>query len=188
MVRVNNQTSRNLYTYFVANVGSTSNVIGSTQPPSVFLKTINGVPQPAVVIKKNNKYNFHGPYTLLIVGKELNATHVSGVNGNTVSNTQTIPVIESFGMYTLTSGDQLVYFNSTGNDVTIGSGTELTKAVMWSFLGLSIALFIVLIVLIVFHFTSHTKTAKDDMKLSASIAKTIEESHAHTPHNNLNNT
>lgn len=177
MVSVNNQTSENLYIYFITRIGSTSTVVGSLQPPSVVLKTINGVPQP-IIIKKNTKYNFHGPYNILIAGKKLSDSHVLNNIASNASSVPMRPIVESFGTYKLTSGDQIVYYNGTGNDITVGSGTELTKAIMWSFMGIAIALFVVLIAVIVIHFTSHAKAAKDDMKLSASLANTISNSHA----------
>lgn len=69
---------------------------------------------------------------------------------------------------TLQSQDVLFEVGTSGGNVLVGSGTTLTKALMWAFFALMIALIIVVIVLLAVHFKRVHK--QDQVAASAADA------------------
>jgi len=70
--------------------------------------------------------------------------------------------------HTLQSQDILFEVGTSGGNVLVGSGTTLTKALMWAFFALMIVLIIVVIVLLVVHFKRVHK--QDEVAASAADA------------------
>lgn len=82
---------------------------------------------------------------------------------------------------TLQSEDVLFEVGTSGGNVLIGSGTTLTKALMWAFFAMMIALIIVVIVLLVVHFKRVHEQDKVAAAAADALVATNDATKAHPP-------
>jgi hypothetical protein len=80
---------------------------------------------------------------------------------------------------TLQSQDLLFEVGTSGGTVLVGSGTALTKALMWVFFVLMILLIIVVIVLLVIHFHRNHQQAKVAASVADSLVNTANGTASH---------
>lgn len=150
-VKVENQTSGSLYVYEVSKVTYPAT---KEETPTVTLKSST----PLATVKTNKTKNLDVEKNLVLL--------ITRQDGN-VTN--------------LDSQDILFTVGDSGGTVLVGSGTVLTKALMWAFFGLMIALIIVVIVLLVIHFKRNHASDKAAAETASALAATNASNTAHPP-------
>ena len=155
-VKVENQTSGSLYVYEVSKVTYTATE--EETPPTVTLKSST----PLATVKTNKTKDLDVDKNLvLLITRQKGDGSKNGMN--------------------LDSQDILFTVGISGGTVLVGSGTVLTKALMWAFFGLMIALIIVVIVLLVIHFKRNHASDKAAAETASALATVNASKTAHPP-------
>lgn len=149
-VKVDNQTSSTLSVYLVTKVNSTSTSTKTTT--SVSLGKLVGT------VKSNKTKSLDGEANTLLL-----------ITGQTTKADASL---------NLKAQDVLFEMGSSGGMIVVGSGTTLTKALMWAFLILMVILIVVVIVLLLVHFKRNHEQAKVAAKAADAL---VEANNAKSP-------